>query len=344
MKTDKQAKMRTTPEKTKTQSTEEIGRLIDAAVTKRASLVDSGATNAVRLVHDSADGLGGIVIERFDTVLIVQHHEDRSVATVAQLKSLIADRMQQLGATAVYLKLFLRDRANAESTVADAHRDAAPWIGEPAPEEMAISEHGALLGIRPYDGFSTGLFLEHRNNRRSVRDMSNGLTVLNLYAYTCGFSVAAALGGAASVTSVDLSKRYLDWGRRNFERNSIPVESHRFHCDDAMDFLRRAAKQQRDYDFIVVDPPTFARMRRPKRVFVLRDSLDALTSAAVDRLRPGGTLLFATNDRGITRKSIETSIYLAADGRRVKTTKWPRLPIDFAGDEDFSKAIIARFD
>ncbi|MCB9855526.1 MAG: class I SAM-dependent rRNA methyltransferase [Phycisphaerales bacterium] len=320
-------------------SDNDLASRLDAAVARRAALIGSGASNAVRLVHDVGDGLSGIVIEKFASTLIVQHHEGRAVASVEQLAPPVESLMTRVGAESAYLKRFVRDRSMG-GYADDRHHMADPWMGTPAEEEFAINENGIHLLIRPFDGFSTGLFLEHRDNRARVQSLAAGKSVLNLFAYTCGFSVAAALGGAEEVTSVDLSPRYLDWGRRNFAVNNLNIEEHRFIRDDSLNFYERARRQERDYDLIVIDPPTFARIKKPKSVFVLADRIDAVLGGAVGRLRRDGKILFATNDRRLPHKVIEAAFHTASAKRRVLNIEWLAMPPDFQGDPDFARAVL----
>lgn len=310
-----------------------------AAIDRRQPLIESGASNGVRWVHDRADHLPGIVVEQFASTLVVQHHEGRAVAGVERLRAAIESLMPALGAESAYLKQFVRDRS-AGGAIDQTHRSATPWIGVPAPEEFAIAENGLKLLIRPFDGFSTGLFLEHRDNRARVQSLAAGRHVLNLFAYTCGFSVAAAAGGAAEVTSVDLSARYLDLGRRNFGANELSVEDHRFIRDDSLKFFERARRQGRDYDLIVVDPPTFARIKKPKSVFVLSERIDDLLAGAIDRLRPDGTILFATNDRQLPRKVVEAACHTASGSRRITNIEWTAPPDDFHGDPEYARSVL----
>ncbi len=323
-------------------SPEAAAQRLDDAIARRAALAASGDSDAIRLVHGRADGLDGIVMERFADTLIVQHHEGRARVPLAELKTLVSERMPPLGAARVYLKLFVRDRAGADARVDAMHHDPTPWLGSPGPAEIAIHEGGIALAIRPHDGFSTGLFLEHRDNRRAVRESAAGMAVLNLFAYTCGFSVAAAVGGATEVTSVDVSPRYLDWGRRNFELNGLRPDAHRFIRDDALNYLGRARRQNRRYDLIVIDPPTFARLRRPKRAFVLREQLDALTRGALGLLAPGGTLRLSTNDRSLSIQALQRAVQAAAGARKIASLRTPALPADFAGDPDYARTLTAR--
>lgn len=322
----------------------DIDALLDDALKRRAALLQSGLTDAFRVVNGQADGMPGLVIDRFGPVLIVQVHEGRGAVVLESLRPAVERLLPMMGAQAAYLKHFVRDRNSAAPLIGDDHHSATPWIGTSVEREIVATENGMRLRIRPYDGFSVGLFLEHRDNRRRVRASSHDKAVLNLFAYTCGFSVAAALGGAREVTSVDLAKKMLEWGRTNFRENGLDDAKHLFFCTDTFDFFKRAARQGRRYDLIVMDPPTFSRTRRPTRVFELEARLPELFGVTIGLLNRGGSFLFATNHRQLSHQRIEAAVREAAAGRAFTITSRPALPIDFAGDPHYSRSIWGRLD
>ncbi len=284
----------------------------------------------------------GLVIEKYADVLIAQLHEGQLAMSEAEVRALCELAMERLRATAVYRKRFIRGRtAGADESLDTEHTAAEPWLGPPAAEEFAVNENGMRLLVRPYDGFATGLYLDQRDNRRRIRDLAAGREVLNAFAYTCGFSLAAALGGAAATASVDVSRKHLEWGKRNFGANAVALDGHEFIAADVMDYLRRAARRDRRFDLIVLDPPSFGRARRPARTFVLGEVLEELVAAAWGRLRSGGVLLLSTNHRGIPRKRLEAAVAGASGGRHAVLER-PKLPLDFAGDPDYAKSILVR--
>lgn len=332
----------------------DVQRLCEAALARRGDLLGREDLTACRLFHGAADGLPGFVLERFGDVLIAQLHEappeDPSYARPSGGSLRVAESvarelaeafMSRLGARAVYRKLFVRDRAREGRQVDALHHDAAPWIGEPVEPAVTVVENGLRFVVRPYDGFSVGLFLENRDNRRRVREMAAGRRVLNTFAYTCGFSVAAAAGGAVRTDSVDLHKRYLEWGREHFAANGIDLTENWFFASDTLDFYRRARRQGRRYDLIILDPPTFSRTRRPARTFVLEEQLEALCEGALDLLDPGGVLLVSLNDRGISAGRLEEAACGGAS-RRTGVLERPQLPPDFPGDPDYAKSILVQ--
>ena len=318
--------------------------VLERALRVRRRLLEDADLSALRLFNGEADGVGGLVIEKFNDVLIVQLHAGRVRIGAREVRSRVEALHGRLGTRAVYRKTFARTRDESDPELDERHRDAEPWWGESVEPEQVILENGLRFIVRPYDGHAVGLFLEQRDNRRRVRELARGRRVLNAFSYTCGFSVAAAAGGAASVASVDLSKRFLEWGKRNFAANGIDPADHRFYRSDIFDFYQRARRQDLRFDLIVLDPPTFSRQRRPRRAFVLADRLEPLCDGAVGLLDPGGVVLLATNCRRVSLEDLEAALRTAGRGREVTIVDRPRLPIDFAGDPDYAKAVLARFD
>jgi 23S rRNA (cytosine1962-C5)-methyltransferase len=141
-------------------------------------------------------------------------------------------------------------------------------------------------------GYSCGLFIDQRANRGRVRTNCSG-TLLNLFSYTCSFSVAAAAAGAQTV-SIDLSKVALERGRRNFALNDLSTDGHRFIADDALDALSRLVRRGEKFEWIVLDPPTFSRGRRG-RVFRVERDYGRLIEMSFSCAAPGGMVLLSTN-------------------------------------------------
>ncbi len=316
-------------------------RRLDGAIAARESLLSDKLTNACRVFNGVRDGIDGLVIERFGDVLIAQLHEGRLTLDEREARACCAHVADRLGARAVYRKMFARDRTAAPPAVDQGHHNPVPWIGTAVDEEIVIHEHGARYVIRPYDGYSVGLFLEHRENRRQIRALAGGRRVLNTFAYTCAFSVSAALGGAAETVSVDIAKRTLDWGKRNFLANDLTPDDHKFRVADTLDFCRRAQRRQERFDLVILDPPSFSRARNSRRVFNLDAQLDELVAAALPVIAPGGLLLLATNHRTIRYHRLEQALRRACAGRKLQSSSRQKLPPDFQNDPDYSKSILA---
>jgi 23S rRNA (cytosine1962-C5)-methyltransferase len=172
-------------------------------------------------------------------------------------------------------------------------QQAARLVEGEKPGVVEVCEWGVKYAVEPAGGYSTGLFLDQRMNRRRVLDLRPGRT-LNLFAYTCSFSVCAARRGGETL-SVDVAKRALARGRENFARNAVDTEagSHRLVADDAAKVVPRLVRRGERFDLIVLDPPTFGRAEG--RVFRLERDLPDLVRGCFALLEPGGAMLVSCN-------------------------------------------------
>ncbi len=160
--------------------------------------------------------------------------------------------------------------------------------------EMLVSEGDLRFVVNLEDRIDTGLFLDHRVVRAYAAEQCKGKRMLNLFAYTCSVSVAAAVGGAKQTTSVDLSNTYLDWGKKNFKANGLDPAKHRFVRDDA---TRWIARDRNSYDWIFINPPTFSRSKMSKGDFNIHKDHGSLIEDAMRSLDKKGELLFTTHAR-----------------------------------------------
>lgn len=304
---------------------------LTAALHVRASLLASPDTTAYRIVDGAGDDLPGIYIDRYGPALVLNVYDDAGVdegaATTVARASL--DGMRDHDVESVYVKRFVRDRSRLGGQAPEETRMPMPRAGVAQPEAIAIREHGAQFEVRLYDGFSTGLFLEHREHRRALAALQPA-RVLNLFAYTCGFAVPLVAAGA-HVTNVDVSARYLAWGRRNLELNALPLDRARFYPMDAFEFLAWAARKPEErFDLVILDPPTFAAgdVRRKRKPWKAVSGYPALVQAAAKVLTPGGRIFAATNARELATGDALRDLIEDALGRRVKWERLPTWPID----------------
>ncbi len=268
----------------------------------RQALVDADDTNAYRLIHGASDGHPGWYVERLGDYLLSQSERALTPAQQADLARLA----KALGARGAYHKRLTRQVGRTTSA------EASPQLvlGDAVPERFAVRENGAQFELSFCEGYSVGLFLDQRDNRRRLltRHIASGFPllppqpatrrweVLNTFAYTCGFSVCAARAGAR-VTSVDLSKRYLEWGRRNFRLNQLDPAQHEFIYGDTLEWLRRLAKKDRHFDVVLLDPPTFSQSKQ-SGAFRAEKDYDRLVAAALPLLTEAGVLFASTNAAG----------------------------------------------
>jgi 23S rRNA (cytosine1962-C5)-methyltransferase len=291
----------------------------DSRLALRAAIIVPSLTDAFRLVHGAADGWPGFYLDRLG--------EDLMAQTAAALTDPQRQFMEQIGARAVYHQLLQRQG-----------RTSPQWLwGGPATNEILVRENGLRFLLRLDEGGSIGLFLDQRENRRRLLEhyIAPGLelpptpSVLNAFAYTCGFSVAAAAGGG-HVTSLDLSKNYLAWGKRNFELNGLKPSAHEFIFGDAFDWFRRLAKKKRTFDVVILDPPTFSRSRE-SGVFQAEKNYGSLVAAALPLLKLGGTLLASTNAAGFAPGDFIEAVVgsIRQAGRSVALQHYAPQPPDF---------------
>jgi len=166
-------------------------------------------------------------------------------------------------------------------------------VGDPsARTSEVVMESGLRFEVDFHSGYNPGLFCDQRANRAHLLELRPG-RVLNTFAHTCAFSVAAA-SVDAETTSVDISKSFLQRGRRNFELNALPLDRHRFVTEDVPTYLRRLANRGESFDAIILDPPTFGRGGAGKTFRIERDFPDLLATA-LQLARPGAAILLSTN-------------------------------------------------
>jgi 23S rRNA (cytosine1962-C5)-methyltransferase len=289
---------------------------IRAAAEKRTALRDN-RTNALRLCDEAGDGLSGVIIDDFDGRWIVQttgEHTPRLDPAV--------------GYRSLYWKPLLKPTKPAPSHVG----------GEVISAPVIVRESGLQFEINFQAGYSPGLFLDQRMNRLKLSKPAKNKTVLNTFAYTCAFGVAAASGGASTV-NLDLSRHYLEWGKRNYAINQIPGEAHDFIYGDVFDWLGRFRRRARKFDIIILDPPTFSRDRKSK-VFRIQDDYGELAALAVQCLNRDGLLFCSTNYRGVNFDDFLRILKSAID-RPFKAAAGS-MPPDFSG-EKYLKTVWMQF-
>ena len=201
------------------------------------------------------------------------------------------------------------------------------------PEQMICQEHVYKYLIKTNQGQSPGIFLDQSHNRKWVLQNSKNLKVLNLFCYTGVFSVAAAVGGASEVVSVDTSKNYLEWTRENFRLNQIPTESHRYICRDASSIAESFLKKQDYFDLIICDPPSFA--RNDKKLFKIQNDFVPMIHSLSQILKPSGKILFSSNYEDYTQQDFEKQL---KSKFKISKTPIPNLDYEYSLDHRILKS------
>ncbi|NDV13880.1 class I SAM-dependent methyltransferase [Crenobacter caeni] len=179
--------------------------------------------------------------------------------------------------------------------------------------DFVVLEQGQRFWVNLDDYLDTGLFLDHRNTRRRVREEAAGKRFLNLFAYTGSFSVYAAAGGAVSSETVDLSNTYQDWTRRNFELNGVDLARHHLVRADVFQYLDDAARDHKRFDLIVMDPPSFSNSKKMLEILDVQRDQARLVDCAMDLLADDGVLYFSNNLRSFTLEPSLEARYAVRD-------------------------------
>jgi 23S rRNA (cytosine1962-C5)-methyltransferase len=275
-----------------------FARRIEAAIEMRSRL--RVASDGVRLVHGEADGLPGLIVDRYGDLLSAQFLS----AGVERWKAAIADALlQKTGASALY------ERSDTSAREREGLPAISGWLRpagaagaapEAASTEVEIQEHGWRFAVDVASGHKTGFYLDQRDNRKLFADTVRQFAferVLNCYCYTGGFSVAALAGGAEHVTAIDSSAPALARAAANVARNGFEATRHAPLDADVNERLRAYIDERRAFDAIVLDPPklapTAAHAERAARAY--KD----INRLALMLLRPGGALFTFSCSGGI---------------------------------------------
>lgn len=241
-----------------------------------------------RLVHNKNDFKDfGFSIDQFGNFLMLSCYNENWTEANSRTFTNFAAYMNK----PIYIRLMHnrgKDPLNKSQFVIKP-----PTYPEDIPPTWVAKENNINYEMRSDTGQSFGLFLDQRLQRNWVLNNSKDKDILNLFSYTCGFSLAAALGGAKQVTSIDTNKNVLNWGRKNFELNQLDPLNYKFLLRDSLDFLEQSLKKNIKYDLIICDPPSFS--RGEKGVFKIETSLEILLKTCIGCLNDKGQLLFSTN-------------------------------------------------
>ena len=220
------------------------------ALAARERLLRPGDSDAMRIVHGESDGLPGVIVDRYGDVVVLQLLS----AGAERWRGEFADAVRELtGCACVY------ERSDADvREIEGLPAKSGVLYGVLPGAGVQLREHGLAYGVDVAAGHKTGFYLDQRDNRKRVGELSQGREVLNCFCYTGGFSLNALAGGAASVLSVDSSSGALAQARDNLARNELDAARAQWQEADVFKQLRVLRDQGRSFDLIVLDPPKFA--------------------------------------------------------------------------------------
>lgn len=273
---------------------------LSTALDRRSGLAADPDTTGYRLVHGENDGIPGLVADRYGGTVVVKLY---SPAWFPHLDAVVGELVALTGAERIVLR-------SARSI--GAERDGTVIVGPALDGPVEFRERGLAMEADVAAGQKTGHFLDQRDNRMLVRGMVAGKDVLDVFASTGGFALAAAAGGAGSVHLVDLAAPALETARHNFGRNAGLVHNTatRFTVGDAFEVMGQLGQEGEQYDLVIVDPPSFAQnqaaVERAVRAYA------RLTHLALGVLRPGGTLVQCSCSSRVTADQFFDTVHHAA--------------------------------
>lgn len=260
-------------------------------------------TTAFRLLFGEGDGLPGVTCDVYGRYAALVTYAD-SVDTLVPW--VVAALRQELKLDGI-----VRRRRRADS---EGETRSEALVGElPAP--FVVLENGMKLEVDLVAGQKTGLFLDHRDNRTTVRRLARGRRVLNLFSYTGAFSLAAVLGGATHVVSVDSAAPASEAARRNFALNGIEPSDHEFVARDAFEYLEECRERGQRFDLVIADPPSFAGGKQQlKRALRAYERLHALCLRVTE---PGGLYVAASCTAQVSPQAFRKTLADAAERAKV---------------------------
>lgn len=276
-------------------------------------------TDAFRLFD--GEGINELIVDQFGSMVVLQLIEGIGDLTQSEITQIGSWYQTALNIECVYLKRLMPNRWKTSSKNDETTQ---PLLGT-TQEKWITSENGLKYWIRPMGGFSLGLFIDQRNNREFLAARSYGKRVLNCFSYTCAFSVSSSKKGG-TVTSVDVSQKFLNWGMENFVLNGLDPVNHSFVRMDVFDYFKRAKKNEERFDQIILDPPSFSRNLKGKAFSIVND-FEKLIIGAISILEPNGSLFFSTNHSKFLPNVIKKKIEKLS--LRLNEIKLPPTPFDF---------------
>lgn len=315
---------------------------LDTALGRRTPLFgplqESGDTDGYRLINGESDGFPGLVLDRYDQVLVMKLYTAAWFPYLEMLLELLHDRAEGYS---VVLRLSRNIEASA---AAQGLHDGDVLLGDLPGGLVVFKESGLLFEADVKKGQKTGFFLDQRENRRRVESFAEGRRVLNAFSFNGGFSLYAARGGASEVVSLDISPHALLGARQNYARNPELTAKHETIQADVFEWLGRNA---RPFELVILDPPSLAR-REQEREGAIR-AYTKLAEGGISHLSPGGILVSASCSAHVSAEEFFGAVRRAArlSGRPFKELRTSRHAPDHHAsfpEAEYLKAIFLQFD
>jgi 23S rRNA (cytosine1962-C5)-methyltransferase len=257
---------------------------LGAALAKRKQLFRSKDTNAFRIFNAEGDGVGGLTIDYYNGYYLITWYSEGIFSFYPYIVSALKNLVNYNG-------IYQKKRFDSGGQYIEEDGFIA---GKRVDFPILVKENGVNLAVYLDDGAMTGVFLDQRDVRIALRDKyAKGKTVLNTFSYTGVFSVFAALGGATKTTSVDLANRSLAKTIEQFSVNGIDYEAQDIIVEDVFHYFKYAAKKQKKFDIVILDPPSFARSK--KYTFSAAKDYKNLLKEAIAITEDEGVILASTN-------------------------------------------------
>ena len=304
-------------------------KTINSAVSKRNHLLMDDSTTAYRVFNGEGDGIGGLTIDYYDGYYLIQWYSKGMYKFRDAVINTLKKRQPVKG-------IFQKKRFDEDGK----YIEGADFILGEYPEwPLIVKQDNMKYAVNLDDGPMTGIFLDQRHVRRMLRDrFSKGKSVLNTFSYTGAFGVAAALGGAALTTNVDLAKRSVEKTKEMYAVNDIDLENHQIIVEDVFKYFKNAYKANKSWDVVVLDPPSFSRSKN--FTFSAERDYGKLLGDVLPLVNEKGIVIASTNSAKMDLDKFKdqiTSGFIAAK-RRYKVVETLQLPDDFATNSKYPES------
>ena len=294
-------------------------------------------TNVYRLIHGEGDGLPGLIVDIYDQTAVIQAHSEGMRQSIGEIASALKS-VRELDLTCIYDK-------SAEFSDAPASYPTDWLMG--TGEETVVIENSHRFLVNWREGQKTGFFIDQRDNRKLLAQYVHGKNVLNTFCYSGGFSIYALQAGASHVTSVDSSRKAMDWTEKNVQLNAPDCPNHTAICDDVNAYLKQMEQDQ--HDLIILDPPAFAKhLSAMERAVV---GYRNLNETAIRKIKKGGILFTFSCSQAIDKQLFRKTVFTAAakTGRSIRIlhqlSQGPDHPINLYHPEgEYLKGLVLKID